>query len=201
MLWVHFGPWFGFLAAHHESIWILGAEASWKLKGVSWPCKSKRSNEGCGSHADEGDFGAEGEGIQEVQMLRGDEYKRWEDRRAKGRRGHFGEGKFCWWEEQKVSSIFWVESVGESFSTVVFLKRRVTASQFWKPSSAYTDHIWWSFWGKHAEFSLLTAYLPRLHMLFLLPHHLFFPLIWRLYCLGVDNKGHTWLLLFASLIT
>ncbi|RVW12134.1 Retrovirus-related Pol polyprotein from transposon 17.6 [Vitis vinifera] len=38
------------------------------------------------------DFGAKGEGIQEAQMLRGDEYK----------------------------------------STVVFLKRRVTASQFWK---------------------------------------------------------------------
>ena len=43
---------------------------------MSWPCKSKRSNEGRGSHADEGDFGAEGEGIQEAQMLRGDEYKR-----------------------------------------------------------------------------------------------------------------------------
>ena len=38
----------------------------------------------------------------------------------KRRRGHFGEGKFCWWEKQKVSSIFWVESMGESFSTVVF---------------------------------------------------------------------------------
>ena len=25
----------GFLAAYHESIWILGGEASWKLKGVS----------------------------------------------------------------------------------------------------------------------------------------------------------------------
>ncbi|KAL6347513.1 hypothetical protein AAG906_026035 [Vitis piasezkii] len=23
ILWVHFGPWFGFLATHHESIWIL----------------------------------------------------------------------------------------------------------------------------------------------------------------------------------
>ena len=43
---------------------------------MSWPRKFKRSNEGCGSHADEGDFGAEGEGIQEAQMLRGDEYKR-----------------------------------------------------------------------------------------------------------------------------
>ncbi|RVW80737.1 hypothetical protein CK203_050716 [Vitis vinifera] len=31
----------------------------------------KRSNEGCGSHADEGDFGAEGKGTQEAQMLRG----------------------------------------------------------------------------------------------------------------------------------
>ena len=31
----YIGPWFGFLAAHHESIWILGGEASWKLKGVS----------------------------------------------------------------------------------------------------------------------------------------------------------------------
>ncbi|KAL6342300.1 hypothetical protein AAG906_007514 [Vitis piasezkii] len=40
-----------------------------KLKGVSWPCKSKRSNEGCGSHADEGNFGAEGEGTQEAQIL------------------------------------------------------------------------------------------------------------------------------------
>ncbi|RVW25138.1 hypothetical protein CK203_110587 [Vitis vinifera] len=46
-----------------------------KTEGVSWPCKFKRSNEGRGSHADEGDFGAEGEGIQEAQMLRGDEYK------------------------------------------------------------------------------------------------------------------------------
>ncbi|RVW57688.1 hypothetical protein CK203_117463 [Vitis vinifera] len=35
ILWVHFGSWFGFLVAHHESIWILGGEASWKLKGVS----------------------------------------------------------------------------------------------------------------------------------------------------------------------
>ena len=26
---------------------------------------------GCGSHADGGDFGAEGEGIQEAQILRG----------------------------------------------------------------------------------------------------------------------------------
>ena len=90
---------------------------------------------------------------------------------------------------------------GKASALWIFLKRRVTASQFWKSSSAYTDHIWWRFWGKHAEFSLLTVYLPRLHMLFLLPHHLFFPLIWRLYCLDVDNKGHTWLLLFASLIT
>ena len=31
MAWVHglhFGPYFGFLAAHHESIWIIGGEAS-----------------------------------------------------------------------------------------------------------------------------------------------------------------------------
>ena len=34
--------------------------------------------------------------------------------------GDILEGKFCWWEKQKVSSIFWVESVGESFSTMVF---------------------------------------------------------------------------------
>ena len=46
-------------------------QAEKKLKGMSWPCKSKRSNEGCGSHADEGNFGAEGEGTQEAQMLRG----------------------------------------------------------------------------------------------------------------------------------
>ena len=26
-----------------------------------------------------------------------------------------------------------------------FLKRRVLASQFWKSSSACTDHIWWRF--------------------------------------------------------
>ena len=38
---------------------------------MSWPCKSKKSNEGCGSHADEGNLGAEGEGTQEAQMLRG----------------------------------------------------------------------------------------------------------------------------------
>ncbi|RVW62990.1 hypothetical protein CK203_059273 [Vitis vinifera] len=56
-----------------------------KTEGVSWPCKFKRSNEGCGSHADEGDFGAEGEGIQEAQMLRGDEYKR-------GKRQHLSFG-------------------------------------------------------------------------------------------------------------
>ena len=46
-------------------------QAEKNLKGMSWPCKSKRSNEGCGSHADEGNFGAEGEGTQEAQMLRG----------------------------------------------------------------------------------------------------------------------------------
>ena len=34
---------------------------------------------------------------------------------------------------------------GESFSIVVFLKRRVTASQFWKSSLACTDRIWWRF--------------------------------------------------------
>ena len=34
VFWIHFGPYFGFLAAHHESIWILGGEASWKLKIV-----------------------------------------------------------------------------------------------------------------------------------------------------------------------
>ena len=28
VFWIHFGPYFGFLAAHHESIWILGGEAS-----------------------------------------------------------------------------------------------------------------------------------------------------------------------------
>ncbi|RVW50995.1 hypothetical protein CK203_107106 [Vitis vinifera] len=46
-------------------------QAEKKLKEMSWPCKSKRSNEGCGSHADEGNFGAEGEGTQEAQMLKG----------------------------------------------------------------------------------------------------------------------------------
>ena len=35
VFWIHFGPYLGFLAAHHESIWILGGEASWKLKIVS----------------------------------------------------------------------------------------------------------------------------------------------------------------------
>ena len=35
MLWAHFGPWFGFLAAHHESICILGGKVSWKLKIIS----------------------------------------------------------------------------------------------------------------------------------------------------------------------
>ncbi|RVW86077.1 hypothetical protein CK203_038037 [Vitis vinifera] len=42
-----------------------------KTEGSELACKSKRSNEGCGSHADEGNFGAEGEGTQEAQMLRG----------------------------------------------------------------------------------------------------------------------------------
>ena len=28
VFWIHFGPYFGFLAAHHESIWILGGKAS-----------------------------------------------------------------------------------------------------------------------------------------------------------------------------
>ena len=104
------------------------------------------------------------------------------------------EGKFCWWEKQKVSSIFWVESVGESFSTVVFWRGE------WQYLSFGSHHLHTRIifgGGKHAEFSLLTVNLPRLHMLFLLPHHLFSPLIWRLYCLGVDNKGHTWLLLIG----
>ena len=35
VFWIHFGPYFGFLATHHESIWILGGKASWKLKIVS----------------------------------------------------------------------------------------------------------------------------------------------------------------------
>ena len=35
VFWIHFGPYFGFLATHLESIWILGGEASWKLKIVS----------------------------------------------------------------------------------------------------------------------------------------------------------------------
>ena len=41
-----------------------------------------------------------------LKCWEGSEYKRWEDRRAKDKRGHFGEEKFCWWEKQKVSSIF-----------------------------------------------------------------------------------------------
>ena len=28
VFWIHFGPYLGLLAAHHESIWILGGEAS-----------------------------------------------------------------------------------------------------------------------------------------------------------------------------
>ena len=35
VFWIPFGPYFGFLGAHHESIWILSGEASWKLKIVS----------------------------------------------------------------------------------------------------------------------------------------------------------------------
>ena len=35
VFWIHFGPYFGFLAAHHESIWIFGGKASWKLKIVN----------------------------------------------------------------------------------------------------------------------------------------------------------------------
>ena len=38
------------------------------------------------------------------------------------------------------------------------------------------------------NFFLPTVYLHLLHMHFLLPHHLLFPLIWRLYCLGVVIK-------------
>ncbi|RVW62709.1 hypothetical protein CK203_060347 [Vitis vinifera] len=41
------------------------------LQGVSWPRKCKKNNGGCVFHADGGDFGAEGEGTQEAQMLRG----------------------------------------------------------------------------------------------------------------------------------
>ena len=35
VFWIHFGPYFGILAAHHESLWILGEEASGRLKIVS----------------------------------------------------------------------------------------------------------------------------------------------------------------------
>ena len=31
---------------------------------------------------------------------------------------------------------------GKASALWIFLKRRVTASQFWKSSSVYTDHIW-----------------------------------------------------------
>ena len=34
-------------------------------------------------------------------------------------------------------------------------------------------------------------------MRFLFSHHFLFPLMWRLYCLGVGNKGYTWLLLIG----
>ncbi|RVW47717.1 hypothetical protein CK203_105090 [Vitis vinifera] len=90
------------------------------IGGVSWPRKCKRNNGGCGSHADGGDFGAEGEGTQEAQMLR----------------GHCG-----------------------------FLKRKATASQFLE-----------------VIISVHGSYLAE---------------ILRLYCLGVDNKGHTCLLLIG----
>ena len=46
---------------------------------------------------------------------------------------------------------------------MVFLKRRVTESQFWKSSSAYTDHIWWS-----SEVSMLNfLYLQLIFLVFI----------------------------------
>ena len=47
------------------------------------------------------------------------------------------------------------------------------------------------------NFFLPIGHLHRLRMLFLLSHPLLFPLMWRLYCLGVDNKGHTCSLLIG----
>ena len=60
----------------------------------------------------------------------------------------------------------------------------------------------WIIFGGDSEVSMLNFFLPighlhRLRMLFLLSHPLLFPLMWRLYCLGVDNKGHTCLLLIG----
>ena len=122
-----------------------------------------------------------------LKCWEGYEYKRWEDRRAKDLLAFLREGIFCWWEEQRVGSIFWVESVEESYNISV--------------SGSHHQRTWIIF-GGDSEVSMLNFFLPighlhRLRMLFLLSHPLLFPLMWRLYCLGVDNKGHTCLLLIG----
>ena len=61
----------------------------------------------------------------------------------------------------------------------------------------------WIIFGGDSEVSMLnfiflpTGHLHRLRMLLLLSHPLLFPLMWRLYCFGMDNKGHTCLLLIG----
>ena len=113
-------------------------------------------------------------------------------------KGHFGEGKNFAGEKNKRSVASSNLRAWGKASALWFFWREEWQHLSFRSHHRHTRIIF----GGDSEVSMLnfflpTVYLPRLHMPFLLPRHLFFPLIWRLYCLGVDNKGHTWLLLIG----
>ncbi|RVW25196.1 hypothetical protein CK203_114701 [Vitis vinifera] len=119
-----------------------------ETEGVSWPCKFKRSNEGCGSHSDEGDFGAKGEGIQEAQMLRGDKYKSFGSHHLHTRiifggvseLNRFGTGSAPWLaafvsHEEHLPFFVW-------FSLI----REPVQHHSWQPLSANEEHLPFFVW-------------------------------------------------------
>ena len=167
MLWVNFGPWFGFLAAHHESIWILGGEASWKLKEWAGLVSLRGVMRGVVPMLMKGISVLKGKEPRRLKCWEGYEYKRWEDRRAKYLLAFLRERIFCWWEEQRVGSIFWVESVEESYNVSV--------------SGSHHQRTWIIF-GGDSEVSMLNFFYLQVIFIVFVCFFFFLILFYFLWC-------------------
>ena len=93
--------------------------------------------------------------MEGISVLKGKEPKRlkcWEGyeykRKKKKKKGKRGEGIFCWWEKQKVRAPSELRAWGKASTLRLFWRGVLQHLIFWRSSSAYTDHIWWRFWGK-----------------------------------------------------
>ena len=108
-----------------------------------------------------------GKESRRLKFWEGYEYKRWEDRRAKDLLAFFREGIFCWWEEQRVGSIFWVESVEESYNVSV--------------SGSHHQRTWIIF-GGDSEVSMLNFFYLQVIFIVFVCFFFFLILFYFLWC-------------------